>query len=209
VGLDPGQDTPGRAVIRFKGSSLVQAMELALKDGGPAAGELVAAESVVEAETKDHQNWELIGEVAKQLDGDAAAAPSEAYGQVEKEEGAAPVSPAPVSGDGLGSRAVDRVARRAGRDPATGGSEESHQRDRRRASPKSQPSTSHLQTSLEMPSVTLRTATSGGFASATTLDVVVWLARKDSNLRSPDPEISDPNQLRQLFTELSPAVHAV
>jgi hypothetical protein len=62
---------------------------------------------------------------------------------------------------------------------------------------------------LETPSVTLRTATSGGFISRTTLDVVVWLARKDSNLRSPDPEMSDLNQLRQRFSELNLVARAV
>ncbi|MEJ7696323.1 MAG: hypothetical protein WKF78_06850 [Candidatus Limnocylindrales bacterium] len=59
---------------------------MALKAGGPIAAQLVAAECVVEAETKDHQNWELIGEAAKALDGEWAAALSEAYGKVEEEE---------------------------------------------------------------------------------------------------------------------------
>jgi hypothetical protein len=61
-------------------------MAMALKGGGPIAGQLVAAECVVEAETKDHQNWELIGEASKALDGEWAAALSEAYGKVEEEE---------------------------------------------------------------------------------------------------------------------------
>ncbi len=86
IGLDPERETPGRAVVRFKGQSLVEAMELALKDGGPAAAELVAAECVVEAETKDHQNWELIGKVATHTDGETAAALSEAHALVEEEE---------------------------------------------------------------------------------------------------------------------------
>jgi hypothetical protein len=86
IGLDAGKQTPGRAVVRFKGGALVQSMELALKDGGPAAAQLVAAECVVEAETKDHQNWELIGKLAEELDGEEAAALSEAHEQVEEEE---------------------------------------------------------------------------------------------------------------------------
>lgn len=44
IGLDPEKETPGRQVVRFKGESLVAAMELALKDGGPGAAQLVAAE---------------------------------------------------------------------------------------------------------------------------------------------------------------------
>lgn len=86
IDLDPEVETPGRAVIRFKGQSLVKAMEMALADGGPDAAQLVAAESVVEAETKDHQNWELIGKAAEKLDGEWAAALSDAHGKVEEEE---------------------------------------------------------------------------------------------------------------------------
>jgi hypothetical protein len=52
----------------------------------PAMAQLVAAESVVEAEAKDHQNWELIGEVAKDLSGEEAKILQEAYDEVEEEE---------------------------------------------------------------------------------------------------------------------------
>lgn len=86
IDLDPEVETPGRAVIRFKGQALVQSMEMARAEAGATAAQLVAAESVVEAETKDHQNWELIGKVAEQLDGERAAALADAYGQVEEEE---------------------------------------------------------------------------------------------------------------------------
>ena len=86
IGLDPEQDSPGREVLRFKAQGLVDSMSMALKAGGPIAAQLVAAECVVEAETKDHQNWELIGEAAKALDGEWAAALSEAYDKVEEEE---------------------------------------------------------------------------------------------------------------------------
>ena len=86
IGLDPEQNSPGREVLRFKANGLVESMGMARKGGGPIAAQLVAAECVVEAETKDHQNWELIGEAAKALDGEWAAALSEAYGKVEEEE---------------------------------------------------------------------------------------------------------------------------
>ena len=86
IEMDPEIETPGRAVVRFKGQALVNAMEMALRDGGPVAAQLVAAESVVEAETKDHQNWELIGKLAEELDGERAAALSDAHGKVEDEE---------------------------------------------------------------------------------------------------------------------------
>lgn len=86
IDLDPEVQTPGRAVVRFKGEALVKAMQMALRDGGPAAAQLVAAESVVEAETKDHQNWELIGKVAEEVKGEMAKALSEAHGKVEEQE---------------------------------------------------------------------------------------------------------------------------
>jgi len=86
LGLDPEKDTPGRQVVRHKGKSLVMAMEMALKSGNPAAAQLCAAESVVEAETKDHMNWSLIGEVAKKAGGKEAEVLQGAYDEVEDEE---------------------------------------------------------------------------------------------------------------------------
>ena len=86
IGLDPDKETPGRVVVRHKGASLVQSIEMARKEGGPGAAQLVAAECVVEAETKDHQNWELIGKVAENTDGEMAAALAEAHEKVEEEE---------------------------------------------------------------------------------------------------------------------------
>ena len=69
LGLDPDAETPGRKVVRYIGTSLVKAMELALRSADPQAAQIVAAECVVLAETKDHLNWELIGELAKNADG--------------------------------------------------------------------------------------------------------------------------------------------
>jgi rubrerythrin len=86
LGLDPETETPGREVVRHIGESLVKAMEMALDAGDPAAAQLVAAECVVEAETKDHQNWELLGRVAETLKGDEKKALMEAYDEVESEE---------------------------------------------------------------------------------------------------------------------------
>ena len=86
LGLDPATETPGRQVVRHKGAALVAAMEMALKAGDKAAAELVAAECVVDAETKDHQNWELIGKVAEKMKGAEGKALKEAYDEVEDEE---------------------------------------------------------------------------------------------------------------------------
>jgi hypothetical protein len=85
-GLDPKSETPGRQVVRHIGQSLVKAMELALKSGKPEAAQIVAAECVVEAETKDHLNWELIFEVAKQMTGEERKTLKEAHEEVEEEE---------------------------------------------------------------------------------------------------------------------------
>lgn len=86
LGLDPEVDTPGRKIVRFKGQALVQSMETALEAGDPSAAQLVAAEAVVDAETKDHANWELIGKVAEKATGDIKSTLQEAYEQVEEEE---------------------------------------------------------------------------------------------------------------------------
>jgi len=86
MGLDLETETPGRKVVRHIGQSLVKAMEMALNSGEPEAAQVVAAECVVLAETKDHLNWELIGEVAKKLKGDEAKALKEAHEQIEGEE---------------------------------------------------------------------------------------------------------------------------
>ena len=86
LGLDPQKETPGRQVVRHIGESLVKAMEMALKAGKPEAAQIVATECVVEAETKDHLNWELIGQVAEKSKGEERKALKDALEQVEKEE---------------------------------------------------------------------------------------------------------------------------
>ena len=86
LGLDPGGRTPGREIVAHHGKSLVQAMEMAMQAGDPAAAELVACECVVLAETKDHLNWELIGHMAKAAKGSEAGVLQAAFDEVEQEE---------------------------------------------------------------------------------------------------------------------------
>jgi hypothetical protein len=86
LGLDTDTETPGRLVVRHLGESLVKAMEMAIQAGKPEAAQLVAAECVVLAETKDHLNWELIGELAKKAKGEMGSALKEANKEVEEEE---------------------------------------------------------------------------------------------------------------------------
>lgn len=84
--MDESKETPGREVVRHKGQALLKAMEMAADAGDEVAAQLVAAECVVDAETKDHANWELIGRIAEQASGDKKKVLSEAYEKVEEEE---------------------------------------------------------------------------------------------------------------------------
>jgi rubrerythrin len=86
IDLDTGAESPGREIVRRKGKALVDAMEVALSAGDGTTAQLVAAECVVDAETKDHANWELIGRVAEESSGDMKEALIEAYEQVEEQE---------------------------------------------------------------------------------------------------------------------------
>lgn len=85
LGLDTETPSPGRDVVAHHGASLVAAIEMAMANAEPAAAELVAAECVVLAETKDHQNWELIGRVAD-AGGPNAKVLKAAHEAVEKDE---------------------------------------------------------------------------------------------------------------------------
>lgn len=86
LGIDTEAETPGRAVVRHIGESLVAAMKLAQESGTEEAAELVACECVMLAETKDHANWELIGQCAESAKGEKAQALKEARDEVEDEE---------------------------------------------------------------------------------------------------------------------------
>ncbi|WP_413974829.1 hypothetical protein [Stenotrophomonas acidaminiphila] len=85
MGLDTETPSPGRDVVAHQGASLVAAIEMALANAKPADAELVAAECVVLAETKDHMNWELIGQVAEQ-GGPHAGLLAQAHAAVETQE---------------------------------------------------------------------------------------------------------------------------
>jgi rubrerythrin len=86
LGMDTSVETPGRQIVRSKGHALIASMQQAQSAGDAQAAQLVAAEAVVDAETKDHANWELIGRVAEKASGDQKRVLTEAYGQVEEEE---------------------------------------------------------------------------------------------------------------------------
>jgi hypothetical protein len=84
--IDAEAPTPGREVVKIVGNALVEAMQKAKAAGKPEAAEIVACECVVLAETKDHLNWELIGQVAQKGKGDGTEALQDAYDEVEDQE---------------------------------------------------------------------------------------------------------------------------
>ena len=115
LGVDPQATSPGREVAHHIGSSLVVAMETALAKGTPEAAQLAAAECVTLAETKDHLNWELIGEVAGNVKGERAKALKAAFEEVEDQEDEHLYHSTGWPG------AVDRVPRPAGCPSSAGG----------------------------------------------------------------------------------------
>jgi len=85
-GLDPETRTPGREVVAGIGAALVEAMEKAKATATPAQAQLVACECVVHAETKDHQNWELLEHIVKETRGDESDVLKPAVEEVERQE---------------------------------------------------------------------------------------------------------------------------
>ena len=86
LGLDANKRTPGQDVVGHIGESLVHLVGERDLARDPVGAELTACECVVLAETKDHQNWELIGQIAKQAKGEGIDALKAAYEEVEDQE---------------------------------------------------------------------------------------------------------------------------
>lgn len=84
-GLDPDADVPARKPVSIIGEALVSAMKTARKEATKAEAELVAAECVVLAETKDHMNWEMIKAACEEHD-DLPADLQEKLKEVETQE---------------------------------------------------------------------------------------------------------------------------
>jgi rubrerythrin len=85
-GLDPAVKTPGREIVSHTGEALFKTIALARAGATAEQAQVVAAECVTLAETKDHLNWELIGEVVKRLTGDPAKVLRAAHKEVEEQE---------------------------------------------------------------------------------------------------------------------------
>lgn len=86
LGVNPDTETPNRVLVRFFGESLVNTMVMASQSVKPAAAQIVAAECVVHAETKDHGNWQMIGLLIEKLQGSEKQILKKAYQEVEDEE---------------------------------------------------------------------------------------------------------------------------
>jgi hypothetical protein len=86
LGLDPEETCVGRDIVAALGEALIEAVEHARATAEPAAAQIVAAECIVLAETKDHLNWELIGRCADAQRGDVREALQAAYEEVEDQE---------------------------------------------------------------------------------------------------------------------------
>ena len=86
LSLDPEEASPGRTIVKQLGAALLQAMQTAVKAADPAAAELVACESVVLAETKDHADWELIKKCAEHATGEQKKVLTAAADEVEDQE---------------------------------------------------------------------------------------------------------------------------
>jgi rubrerythrin len=85
-GLDPDAETPGRQVVRHTGEALVKAIQMARSEAKPEEAQVVAAECVTLAETKDHLNWELVGEVVGHLSGEGAKVLRAAHKEIQGQE---------------------------------------------------------------------------------------------------------------------------
>jgi hypothetical protein len=85
-GLDPAVKTPGREIVSHTGEALFKTTALARAGGSAEQAQVVDAECVTLAETKNHLNWELIGEVIKRLTGDPAKVLRAAHKEVEEQE---------------------------------------------------------------------------------------------------------------------------
>lgn len=86
AGLDPNTESAGRKIVHHKAEALISAMDMAKAQAGQTLPRLVAAECVVEAETKDHQNWELLIRCAGVTEGDLASELQKAYARVGEQE---------------------------------------------------------------------------------------------------------------------------
>lgn len=71
LGVDADEMTPSRQIAQHNSNGLVMAMKMAVQAGDDQAAELVACECVLLGESRNELNWELIGDCAAALNGEA------------------------------------------------------------------------------------------------------------------------------------------
>lgn len=86
MGIDPELQTPGRSIVAKMAQAMRSLLEDARKAGDPQAAQIVAAEVITLAETKDHLDWELLGECVPQLQGAPMQTLKDAYDEAEDQE---------------------------------------------------------------------------------------------------------------------------
>jgi hypothetical protein len=86
MNLDPGAETTGRQIVRKMGRALVDLIDTAKAQEDPETAQIVACEAVIHAETKDHLNWELVGQLARGMKGNFGQRLLEAQREVEEQE---------------------------------------------------------------------------------------------------------------------------
>jgi len=84
--IDAESASPGRKIVHDLGAALVTAVREARSAVNPAAAQIVAAECVTLAETKDHADWELLTQCAAELSGEQQVALGQACEEVEDQE---------------------------------------------------------------------------------------------------------------------------
>jgi hypothetical protein len=85
LGLDPDLEHPARPSVRATIDALVARMQAALA-GDPVLAQVVAAESVMQAEAVDQLNWEVMGEIAQRIQGDLGVTLRQAHQLVAAQE---------------------------------------------------------------------------------------------------------------------------
>lgn len=86
LGIDPQHATASRAVLRHVDGALVLAIKMARSTADPATAQLVAAESILLAETKNHLDWQLLGHCADWLPAEQARVLFQACERAERDE---------------------------------------------------------------------------------------------------------------------------
>jgi rubrerythrin len=87
LGGNPGYVSPAARMVEAMNTKMVEAVVLLCGAADENTREQAMLEAVILAETKDHANWKLLGQLAEQMpDGEAKEAFLDAAGQVEDQE---------------------------------------------------------------------------------------------------------------------------